>query len=183
MPIYEKEVEDCVPANCGLIRAWTPQMEQLEGCENVVLVLLSCRKFGVVPDMKNPHWETEKVVASLQQKGYKVLMLDLRQTCRRCSGEKNGCVSFNHKEAALLTWAVAINIRVAIEVYGIKFCSVISCAEVSFRQYRALLQFPLGLEKLPHFHVRALTVKIHVEQLLIDSIDQHPSRLVRQTGI
>ena len=83
-------------------------------------VLLSCRKFGVVVDLENPHWETEKVVASLKQKGYKVLMLDLRQTCRRCSGDNNGCVSFHNKEAALLTWAVAINIRLAVEVYGIK---------------------------------------------------------------
>ena len=108
--------------------------------------------------MENPTCDTEKVVAALEQQGYKVLLLDLRQTCRRAneSDPKSGCKAWNQNEADLCTVAVATNLKVAIEEYGIKIVSVVSMAEVWYRQYPMLVDLSDllkdSLRGKPYYH-------------------------------
>lgn len=110
-------------------------MDLLKGHKKVVLALGSCRKFAPVPSIVKPNWDTELVVSALEQRDHKVLLLDMRQTCRRAKGNKSGCKVFSKKEAALLTIATAINLKVALEHYKMKVVSVISFAEVWYEQY------------------------------------------------
>lgn len=118
-----------------------------------MVLLGSCRKFAPIPSIENPNWDTELVASALEQQGYKVLLLDMRQTCRRNHGEHNGCSQFYNKESCLLTIATAINLKVALEHYKIKPSSVISIAEVWYRQFPALKRLLPQLENYPHYHI------------------------------
>jgi hypothetical protein len=87
-----------VPKDCGFIRDWLPQMELIKSHQKVVLLIGSCRKFVTIP-MIDGDWETEKVMAAFRQQGYEVLLLDMRQTCRRHSGKgTNGCRQLTKKK-------------------------------------------------------------------------------------
>lgn len=129
-------------------------MERLRNEKNVILLLGSCRKYEPMPNVENPTCDSEAVAAALEQHGHKVLLLDLRQTCRRhTSHPKSGCASHSAKESSLCTIATAININIALREYKIELKSVISFAEVWFRQYKALKVLVPCLEALNHYHV------------------------------
>lgn len=105
-------------------------MEKLQHQDKVILVLGTCRKYGNLFDVDKPTCATEQVVSALQMQGYKVLLVDLRKTCRRATND-SGCLSFQSREAALLTMATALELQVAMDHFGIKFHSVVTFGEVS----------------------------------------------------
>lgn len=65
-----------------------------------------------------------------------MLLIDVRKTCRRTKDGK-GCHQFKRKEAAILTLMTALEIKVAMEVFNIGVCSVVSFAEVRYDQWPA----------------------------------------------
>ena len=83
----------------------------------MVLLLGSCRKYYPTRCIEHPDCDTERVVSCLEQGGYRV-------------SDGKGCAAWRRKEAALITFATAINVKVATDHYGLNIVSVISFAEV-----------------------------------------------------
>ncbi|KAK3642606.1 hypothetical protein LTR56_010654 [Elasticomyces elasticus] len=145
-----------VNAACGFLRVWFSQMELLFGSSNVILVLGTCRLRDGIPSVVNPASYTEFVVAALAMLGFKVLLLDLRKTCRR-RANANFCSGFSQHELDILTAMTGLEILVAVREYNIQFCSIISFGEPWYRQFaqlRYLLQPVLPqLFTIPHYHI------------------------------
>ena len=127
-------------------------MKRLQSCQKVVLLLGSCRKFGDTPSVESPNCDTERVAKSLELLDYKVLLLDLRQTCRR-DKRGGGCNAFGTVEVEMLLKCVAININVALNHYNIGIVSVVSFAETWWHSYSKLCYIEKRLLELPHFHI------------------------------
>ena len=148
----EKTLEEKVPSNCGLIRAWLPQMQRLQGHRKVVLVLGKCRKYNdSLPSVEHPTCETEKIVACLEMAGYRVLHLDARQVCRRTKND-SACAPLQTHEANMAVAATAVNLKVAMDEYDIEFSSVFSYSQVWKAKFSGLLLVEPRLRGLPHHH-------------------------------
>jgi len=120
----------------------------------VILVLGTCPKFQD-PNIVEPHCRTEKIIAALQMMGYRVLLIDLRKTCRR---DRTNCRSFdNDAETNTLLVMTALEILVAIRHFQLNITSIISFAEPwsqQFTQLRKLLKADAPqLFTLPHLHI------------------------------
>ena len=132
-------------------------MEHLRGDKNVVLVLGSCRLHDSVPFSGEPSNDTERVISGLEVGGSRVLMLNLRKTCRRKAGDKY-CYKFEFQspESDMLTAMTMLELRIARDVFGIGVRSIVSFAEPWWNQWAFLLRLSRELSVpvvgLPHYH-------------------------------
>lgn len=107
-----------------MLRGLIPQLEALKS-KRVMLVMGFCKMPGRNFSFEGVILRTEAIIRALEMDGANpILLIDMRNECRRDSSRLDRCLAIKQGEAEMLLASNAVELRIALEAYDIDVRSV-----------------------------------------------------------